>query len=383
MGTSSDFLGNRNDDPSPQSGSSVAADSDNNNQGEERINGAADNNEEKTGGADLLDADVAGDDAAEEAEGTNKKTEEGGATVQEEVAVEGGKAMESFAKKDTDGSSDENSAAPAPTVVEKTDPAKEEEKDAQTRVVASSQKDLTGNSSGNQVDGDGDELPEEYLDLVQILAILLIPTLARAAQKFQVEEERAPEMVDDDDDELHQSETVESNSEQEKSEEPDNGDEVYKSLEPQPASLIEDGLKYLLKNVFIDSEDTLDVDLVEALLLEVGEYERAQNTALLEEMVEAARTASGRLDAAALAQALTADLTEWEVGSEDRLSTYAEDVFGGEHGPPPPAEEEEEENTDKKVKSRAFEMSSIDYVVDTHTSVVLVGIIWTFYFMVG
>jgi len=45
-------------------------------------------------------------------------------------------------------------------------------------------------------------------------------------------------------------------------------------------------------------------------------------------MVEIARTDSGRLDDGAFLQALSTDLGDWPVGSEDRCSTLFEDVFG-------------------------------------------------------
>lgn len=216
---------------------------------------------------------------------------------------------------------------------------------------------------------DDKEIPEEYLDLVQVLAILLIPTLARAGQKLQANQEvAAVEIVRNETEEEEGSKNSSDETSQQQQQR-----QQESSLEPQPAHLIEDGLRFLLKNVYIDADDTLSIDLVEALLLEFGEYERAQDRQLLEEMVQAATTPSGRLDAASFAQALTADLRAWEIGSEDRMSTYAEDVFGGDPVAAAKA---------KDPSSRAFEMSAIDYVVDQHTSLLIVGITWTFYFMV-
>jgi len=169
---------------------------------------------------------------------------------------------------------------------------------------------------------------------------------------------------------------------------------MYESLEPQPANLLQDGLQFMLGQLSVGADETLDVDLVEALLLEVGEYERAQNRPLLEQMVQAATipNSNGRFDVRALAQALTSDVREhWEVGCEDGVSTYAEDVFGKN----PMKTYREEQNgggggsggtTKCVVQAEAmlepFEMFGIDYVVDTHNSVLIVGVTWTFFFMV-
>jgi len=110
----------------------------------------------------------------------------------------------------------------------------------------------------------------------------------------------------------------------------------------------------------------------------------------VEQMVQVATTDSGRFDVRSLAQALTSDLLDdWDVGCEDRVSTYAEDVFGMN----PMKYMEEHEGGDGggdatssadqgKAKLKPFEMFGIDYVVDTHNSLLIVGVTWTFFFMV-
>ena len=128
--------------------------------------------------------------------------------------------------------------------------------------------------------------------------------------------------------------------------------------------------------MYVDAGDTLNVDLVEALLLEFGEYERAQNPQLLRDMVQAASggVENGRLDVPALVRALTSDVREhWRVGCEDDRSTYAQDVLGVD-----PVQAQKQVDP----QSRAFEMQSIDYVVDQHTSLLIVGVTWTFFLLV-
>lgn len=218
-------------------------------------------------------------------------------------------------------------------------------------------------------DDDDLTIPEEYLDLVQMLAILLIPTLARAALANERSEGA-------DDVATPQAERGD--------------DDMFESLDPHPPNMIDQAVKIMLKNVFVvepegEHEDSpvLDEQLVEALLLEVGEHERAQDQELLQEMVEVAG-GKRRFDAAALAHALTSDLKQWKVRSEDNLSTFWDDVFGDGGGGDSTSKSETPAAARLEVVGEKMQPDTIcvDYVVDSHTSVVTVGIIWTFYFMV-
>lgn len=263
-----------------------------------------------------------------------------------------------------------------------------------------------------------DEIPEEYLDLVQILAILLIPTLARAGAAYCTGGNQAEPGEGDENESLSSS----SSSKTENS-------DPLQSLDPQPTTMIADAVTIMLQNVFLlgdtDNIDgaapVLDEALVEALLLEVGEYERAQNVELIQEMVQAATspgttgfeaTSNGRLfNAATLATALTSDLKAWKIESEDRYTTYWDDVHGdvanahdnGNNTTPKRYDnvedvvEEDNMNVEEGATQDAIattkiavvapqlqpELSSIDYAVDSHTSLVIVGIIWSFYVMVS
>jgi hypothetical protein len=154
----------------------------------------------------------------------------------------------------------------------------------------------------------------------------------------------------------------------------------------------------MLKNISWSGDDddtvagpTLDVSLVEKILLECGEIERSQDAELVREMVEVARSSSGRLDVEAFANALAADLDQWRVGSEDRLSTIFHDVFEetrasvNERSSITEASDPEQNPPVKGNfnKENSVDHSNIDYVVDTHSSVVCVVIIWFFYLMVS
>jgi hypothetical protein len=70
------------------------------------------------------------------------------------------------------------------------------------------------------------------------------------------------------------------------------------------------------------------IDLVKRLLVLNGEFERADDSVLVQRMVDAAQSPSGCLDESAFVNALTSDLGAWDVGCEDKMSTSVYDVFG-------------------------------------------------------
>lgn len=233
--------------------------------------------------------------------------------------------------------------------------------------------------------------PEEYLNIVQLLSILLIPTLSRAV----FETKTPPELLAD----------------RSGKEPPSNcwkrflwerqikmglADEVeFQSLRPQPESLLQNTLLFMIKSLDTPDEHTkadtsqysypvLNADVVLKLLEAHGEYERAQDKVLVDQMVECCQSSSGLLDLGAWLNALTHDVQQYEVGVEDRISTHTFDVWGFstykewedcqvEH-----AGEEEEDDDNYKIKRRRTQ-SNIDFAVDPHASVSLAAAIWTFY----
>ena len=197
-------------------------------------------------------------------------------------------------------------------------------------------------------------------------------------------------------------------------------DENAPSLQPEPIGLIRDVLKMLLRDykssslhegsspaeaeegplqsgdpVVEDLAPLVTPKLVEALLRENGDFERARDAALIRRMVDAAHSPSGRLDEEALINALTSDLDQWEVGCEDRRSTYVFDVFGtddipafqrlgekrakekGEDLEDPSTEDDDDDDIVKLHKKRSGKV--IDSVVDSYASFFSLLLIWLFF----
>lgn len=237
--------------------------------------------------------------------------------------------------------------------------------------------------------------PEEYLDLVQVMALLLIPVLARAAEiskqgGYIGNTEGADKAVDEnkDDEEIGWYRSwrrkIRAKKEARKA-------ELADSLLPQPATILQDAFRIIMKEVN-DSDQVegpeLGVDLVEAILLECGEIERANDGILKKEMVEVARSRSGRLDFEAFVNMLTYDLDEWDVGTEERLSTIFFDVFGEERSDvnkrcrkekgkdPTPKADTESQKEGRFTGLNSVDHSVIDLVVDSHSSVVCVCVLF-------
>jgi hypothetical protein len=319
----------------------------------------------------------------------------------------------------------------------------------------------------------------KYLDIVQVMSIVLIPALARFAKEgkqdtpIEAPVEDIPykdENNEDQEDESPAGETATLSKDDNKEESPsdeepekvrpeknrevrfdtqsevketgarrDDGerpslkdfgkaqsvreiDENAPRLQPEPIGLIQDVLKMLLRDYTNSSlyeeaspeeaEDPLESGdpasmekevaplltpkLVEALLLENGDFERARDAALIRRMVDAAHSPSGRFDEEALINALTSDLDLWEVGCEDRQSTYVFDVFGTDDIPAfqrlgenqakeqedkedleDPSTKDDDDDTVKLLKKRSGKV--IDSVVDSYASFFSLILIWLFF----
>ena len=247
---------------------------------------------------------------------------------------------------------------------------------------------------------DDADIPEEYLDLVQILSILLIPVLAQAADQFRKGQQQQ-----------HTGEVVASASDNKERE----GEET---LHPKPDTLLKDVHFMLLKQIRSfgsekghkededpDTPPFLEQALMEEILLECGETERAENTQLLQEMIEAATSSSGRLDLEAFVKALSSDLDLWPLESESRTTTFFFDVFGesraqvndaisvgrinvlsdshdkAENDKTDDPEQEGDRQFGSFTKENSIDHSDIDFVVDIHASVVVMLVIWFFFLM--
>lgn len=196
----------------------------------------------------------------------------------------------------------------------------------------------------------------------------------------------------------------------------------YHQLRPKPHNVLPDAIpRFWSVALGLPPNRPLvvDEDVVRLLLIKHGELERATNPDLVKEMVNIARSTTGRLDAEAFVNAVSSDLSEWNVGSEDMLSTHFEDVFGtsdptkvttlqSEHIALDVSRGTEQAANDTKsgrtrlskmfswlwfllslgnlfgycspVGSRTFvvESSNIDYVLDAHSSLVAAVLIWVF-----
>ena len=176
---------------------------------------------------------------------------------------------------------------------------------------------------------------EEYLDLVQITAILLMPTLARAGKLWK--ENQLPQVHQEDEPPTPSYRGLkgwmERTCDEYKKREQEKEEELRKSLDPKP-SLISDVLSTMLSSVeALSNNETfppINASLVRNLLLVSGEYERAHDKVLVEKMVEAASSSSGLLDEEAFVHALTGDLSLWNVGCEDDQTSTFFDVYGFE-----------------------------------------------------
>lgn len=230
-------------------------------------------------------------------------------------------------------------------------------------------------------DLDDIEIPEVYVDIVQLTALLLIPTFADGAKAFRVTCTATENNVN----------------------EPVCGDSA--SEYTPPSELFVNGRRMLIKSVFIEQGQEwpfrMCAELVESILLEAGELERAQDVQLIEAMVEAARSTSGCFDEEALVNALTSDLKEWETGNENRMTSMLYDVFQqddprllvnseqdkGNNITDIEHELDEEQLSMQKQKDeihtgiKAVNVTNVDFVVDSHSSVTVVVIIWMFYIL--
>jgi hypothetical protein len=106
----------------------------------------------------------------------------------------------------------------------------------------------------------------------------------------------------------------------------------YNRLRPKPHDVLPHAISHFwaakLGRTANEEPPVIDEDAVTCLLIKYNELQRASNPRLVQEMVKIARSPSGRLDSEAVVNAISSDLRDWVVGSEDLLSTHFEDVFG-------------------------------------------------------
>jgi len=141
-------------------------------------------------------------------------------------------------------------------------------------------------------DGEG-----EVIDLMELTAMLLIPTLLKAAAVTQ-------------------------------------GTKLVEGSIAPPEYLLHKVLQIILHDVTGDrnSDQALSPELIKRMLLTYGETRMANNKALVSEMFQAAKESSGGMgsdfNVLTFAKALTADIDLYDINSEVRVSTSMEDIFG-------------------------------------------------------
>eukprot|EP00978_Attheya_sp_CCMP212_P033486 scaffold135240_cov62-Attheya_sp.AAC.3 len=168
-----------------------------------------------------------------------------------------------------------------------------------------------------------DEEQEEYLDMVQLVSILLVPTMARAGKEWR--DCSSVEEVSYKDEDVNLNDQV-FPDEKEKED-----DQQKESLRPKPESIVKDGVAILLNAVpslQLSQSPKLTPELVQALLEAYGEHERAADRMLIEQMVKQASSLSGNFDEEAFVNAMTNDLSAYNVGCEDQETSPYYDIFG-------------------------------------------------------
>lgn len=191
------------------------------------------------------------------------------------------------------------------------------------------------------------------LDLVQLLSIIVMPTLARAGNEWimrNIDGTDPGEMPVDD--------SIESSCwtltywiERHRLKNKRADVARIQSLRPNPSHIIEDVHQMLLSTIEDDEQDKVEMEnlvaedeeslpilnakLVRRLLECYGEYERAADIELVDEMLRMAIGDRGGgaepiFNEETFVRALTADMEEWDVGCEDNISTAINDIFGFE-----------------------------------------------------
>jgi hypothetical protein len=253
-------------------------------------------------------------------------------------------------------------------------------------------KEDTGERNG------GKNLPENYLDMVQILSLLFIPSIAYFANDFW--HPKPPSVPPSEPTGWAVKVFLIRRLRQLK-----NWANAQFLIVPQPPAIVavRDARNILMRGV--SPETVVDEAFVETLLLKHGEFERARNPRLIREMVEAAHSSSGIFDDEAFINALSSDLKQWDVDGDERLSTFFYDIFGTENpadvdrleaddprdsgvidlGVDEEASNPTEMSSDhvccKKTKSHLFKPGTynIDFVVDSHSSLIIAVAIWAFF----
>ena len=249
------------------------------------------------------------------------------------------------------------------------------------------------------------------MDLTEIVAMLLIPTLVRIKRGMM--EEKSNHVVDSDADEVvggnfivghgnvvDEFDNKSTTNEQSARTVDLSSSNTYGQSEPiintneslmvrKPKKLF----RYVLKMILADtiqndsSPPPLTVDLLRSIFLFYGEKEVAADKDLLQGMVDLAKDAGDNLDEYVFANCCTSDVELYDIESEQRLSSTYLDVFGThgstkkkkrlfnrqfmedvESSVPNNASEGEEGSEKVNEVLKRYTFPAIDYAVDTFRS---------------
>jgi len=254
----------------------------------------------------------------------------------------------------------------------------------------------------------GDE-ESACIDIVEIVAIMIIPLLVKVSNGLKKEKQKAlmDKILSDDEKKA---------IDDEKKANDDHLVDEQKRLEP-PSTIIADVLKTILLDIAVDADDKspssrpdvflkppkLTPQLLKRILLELDEHEMMLNNDLIEEMISmASKGGDGEtfLDVNTFARALTGDIKLYNIDNEIRFSTIFDDVFPEgfrkkENDAGRSIMETDEENSKKAESSsettsdaqsrRAF--SHIDFTADNilsweHVCLIWLTIVFSYYFYV-
>ena len=188
--------------------------------------------------------------------------------------------------------------------------------------------------------------PAEFLDLVQVLSTILIPTFSRIPVDLKKEETTMEANVTGD-------EVTKDDADREKEEtEPRllaklknrfvkygrrklNLKDDSSECQFKARDFMDVGKRAMLKSLVGDDEDdelggsdpVMDESLMQLLLISHGEIERANNPHLIKEMVAMAHSKSGLFDDEALLNAISSDLGPWDPSCMDVPTSFFYDVF--------------------------------------------------------
>ena len=233
------------------------------------------------------------------------------------------------------------------------------------------------------------------LDLVQLLSIVVMPTLARAGKEWilqNIDETDPGEMpVDDNIESSRWTLTYWIERHRLKNKRADVA--RIQSLRPNPSHIIEDVHQMLLSTIEDDEQDKADMEnlggvsfissvaedeesipilnakLVRRLLECYGEFERAADIELVDEMLRIAIGDRGSgaepiFNEASFVRALTTDMKAWDVGCEDNFSTAINDVLGfetyKEYGELVRTRSNESSSDGKEEKENTVQQSDVD-----------------------